>query len=570
MVKSRSAYAGAAFFMANGLKGMVVDAAESALVSRPSSADLASGVLPPKTRLGVADMSKATASQSLPKQCSADVASDVLPPKAVHGAAGPDMPKVGKLVEESAATWAAPRKAAPGLGGLLPSCLDSITNAAAMQRSDSGMVRGKTSRANSITSSSSLTDLKKSKKTSRSNSVASITSQSGTKKMHSCNVRAKQVQSTARLGESSLSLDMSKVGRAGSVKHSRSSSVSSSGSHLGPKEDHAVHDDAHSGRPDSICSDASQAAGKKLGVRSNSGSRLSTPTSAGQRRVGTTCFRKHNPKNTSMYSDARNAFGCLQDYNDAAALKTIAFMDHAEINTKDWLGRTLLHYAAAKGCIAVVQELLANERFHSINALDSMSRSALVAAAETGHSEICTALLDCPAFEQAEAKDIKGWTALHYASAVGHVEVIDCLLDHPAYKAAGVHQERGWTPLHCAFLHAHGDTIGKLQARTKMTVTSDTHTDVMSGVRASQAKQAARYAEEKLATEDALDRAHAERLAAAEEEEQKRLLQAAEEDSETHESSAAADSAQSRASRADSELGSLLASISKPAEAALA
>lgn len=420
MVKSSSTYPGLSLFLARGLNDRPVkaalEAAASPLPARPCSADLAGA---PKAAFSAASQDA---------------------PKAAPSAAGADTPKTGLLVKEPATAWVAPAPA-------------KVTCDSAIQKSVSGLLRSSTVRSNSTTSSSSLTDLKKSKKPSGSSSPASIAPQFGVEIVHS--------SSSSRKLSQVPKIDVSKAGR---------------------------RDDASSNRSESIYSDTSKAAGKKTLSRSNSGSRLCTPTPAGPRRVGTTCLRKHNPKGRSMYSDARNAFGCLQDYNITAALKRIALMDNVEINAKDWLGRTLLHYAAAKGCMEVVQELLANEKFQSLNSMDSMGRSALMAAAETGQSEVCKALLDSPAFEQAEAKDIKGWTALHFASSVGHVEVIDCLLDHPEYKAAGTNQERGWTPLHCAFMRGHAGTVQKLQARTKMKVTKDTHSDVVCGVRASQAK----------------------------------------------------------------------------------
>lgn len=98
------------------------------------------------------------------------------------------------------------------------------------------------------------------------------------------------------------------------------------------------------------------------------------------------------------------------------------------VDDKDDNGTTALHFAATKGKIEFVRELLNHNA--DANAEDHDNWTPLLCAAKEGHLEICQELLDREA--NIEHRDMGGWSALMWASYKGHTALALMLLERGA------------------------------------------------------------------------------------------------------------------------------------------
>lgn len=98
------------------------------------------------------------------------------------------------------------------------------------------------------------------------------------------------------------------------------------------------------------------------------------------------------------------------------------------VDDRDENGGTALHYAAAKGKLQFVRELINHGA--DVNAEDNDNWTALLCAAKEGHTDICIELLDHGAL--IEHRDMGGWSALMWATYKGHVQTVELLLERNA------------------------------------------------------------------------------------------------------------------------------------------
>ncbi|MGL9779767.1 MAG: ankyrin repeat domain-containing protein, partial [Wolbachia sp.] len=83
----------------------------------------------------------------------------------------------------------------------------------------------------------------------------------------------------------------------------------------------------------------------------------------------------------------------------------------ANVNAKDQIGRTPLHFAAENGHKDVVEFLLSNKA--DVNAVNKYEWTPLHFAAGNGHKEVVEALLKVEGIN-VNATDQSGWTPLHW------------------------------------------------------------------------------------------------------------------------------------------------------------
>ena len=125
-------------------------------------------------------------------------------------------------------------------------------------------------------------------------------------------------------------------------------------------------------------------------------------------------------------------------------------------DTVDLNGRTLLHTAAHKGDLHLVQLLLLKGA--NIEAADKSNQTPLNLAAKQGYSEVVSSLVEVGA--NVDNADEDGWTALRSAAWGGHVVVVSVLLSAGAsVNHADVDQR---TALRAAAWGGHEDIVTKL------------------------------------------------------------------------------------------------------------
>lgn len=123
------------------------------------------------------------------------------------------------------------------------------------------------------------------------------------------------------------------------------------------------------------------------------------------------------------------------------------------IHSRDTLGVSLLHLAAANGRKDVA-ELLLNNGLNA-NIPDNYRSTPLHMAATSGSREIVQLLLARGA--DARVTDNFGETPLHLAASNGHKDVAELLLAGNA--DVNVKDNNGWTPLHWAVGNNHKDVV---------------------------------------------------------------------------------------------------------------
>lgn len=125
-------------------------------------------------------------------------------------------------------------------------------------------------------------------------------------------------------------------------------------------------------------------------------------------------------------------------------------------DTVDLNGQTLLHTAAHKGDLHLVQLLLLKGA--NIEAVDKSKQTPINLAAKQGHAEIVSALVEVGA--NVDHADEDGWTALRSAAWGGHLSVVNVLLSAGAsVNYADVDQR---TALRAAAWGGHEEIVIKL------------------------------------------------------------------------------------------------------------
>ncbi|XP_008184045.1 kinase D-interacting substrate of 220 kDa B isoform X2 [Acyrthosiphon pisum] len=98
------------------------------------------------------------------------------------------------------------------------------------------------------------------------------------------------------------------------------------------------------------------------------------------------------------------------------------------VDDRDDNGATALHYAAVKGKLQFLRELI--NHGSDVNIEDNDNWTALICAAKEGHTDICAELLDHGA--DIEHRDMGGWTSLIWSSYCGYTNLANLLLDRGA------------------------------------------------------------------------------------------------------------------------------------------
>ncbi|KAL1496699.1 hypothetical protein AB1Y20_014292 [Prymnesium parvum] len=127
--------------------------------------------------------------------------------------------------------------------------------------------------------------------------------------------------------------------------------------------------------------------------------------------------------------------------------------NNANIQERDWLGLSPLHWAAENGREAAVRLLLENNA--DVTAGDNVGLSPLHYAAKKGHDGTVRLLLEKHADVTARSND--GNSPLHWAAVYGHEGVVRLLLEKNADIAAK--NNEGRTALDEALRNDHGATL---------------------------------------------------------------------------------------------------------------
>jgi ankyrin repeat protein len=130
------------------------------------------------------------------------------------------------------------------------------------------------------------------------------------------------------------------------------------------------------------------------------------------------------------------AHGAEINVHDAAAggdldkVKVLLKDNPDLVFSKDNVGMTPLHWAAAQGHKGVAELLLANKA--AVNAKDNVGRTPLHIAAYWSYEDVAELLLDNKA--EVNAKNAAGETPLHMAVAGGHADLAELLRRHGGHE----------------------------------------------------------------------------------------------------------------------------------------
>jgi ankyrin repeat protein len=136
----------------------------------------------------------------------------------------------------------------------------------------------------------------------------------------------------------------------------------------------------------------------------------------------------------------------------------------ADLEVTDDKGRTILHIAAAIGCMAIVKLLKPSKAM--VETLDVQGESPLSLSAFGGWLDVAEYLLGEEWKANLEITNYMNWTPLHHAAAEGHKDFVDLILDKGANPFARTRS--GHTPLSIACLRRE-DEIG-VRLLEKMTI----------------------------------------------------------------------------------------------------
>ena len=135
------------------------------------------------------------------------------------------------------------------------------------------------------------------------------------------------------------------------------------------------------------------------------------------------------------------------------------------------LGLSNLHLAAITGNTAIVQKLLMEGHVVDVDTKDGINRTPLHWAALQGHEPVVRSLLERGA--DVDIKDEEGWTALFQAAGNGHLPVVQLLLEKGA--EVDVKNENGHTALHEAAGGRHAAVVRLLLDRGFDVDVKDSH-----------------------------------------------------------------------------------------------
>eukprot|EP00795_Rhopilema_esculentum_P017434 gene17434-9036_t len=136
----------------------------------------------------------------------------------------------------------------------------------------------------------------------------------------------------------------------------------------------------------------------------------------------------------------------------------------ADINARDYYGATPLHYAAQRGNLMSVNELLTKQSI-DIEAKDRTQMTALHCACSNGSLEVVEVLIEHNA--DLRCTDEENIRPLHFAAMEGHIDIVK-LLFHAGEQTGGWHtlsrmildEDRdGQTALHLAVENGHIDIV---------------------------------------------------------------------------------------------------------------
>jgi ankyrin repeat protein len=157
--------------------------------------------------------------------------------------------------------------------------------------------------------------------------------------------------------------------------------------------------------------------------------------------------------------DIKGEFLCIAASNGHLEAVRALIKAGVNINTPDQSGRTPLVAAVQCGQLAVLQELMKENKIQENEDLE-LSRSLLILAAEWGHLDIVKYLIREGAEINYQCQD--GSTALMRASATGYTKVVKFLIEEGAKVD---HEDLGGaTPLVCAVEGGHIGVIRQLLA----------------------------------------------------------------------------------------------------------
>jgi ankyrin repeat protein len=131
-----------------------------------------------------------------------------------------------------------------------------------------------------------------------------------------------------------------------------------------------------------------------------------------------------------------------------------------DLEAKDKLGRTVLHWAAATGKEKLLASLICGTacKRANIDARNRRSKTALHLAAENHHPEIARILLEQGA--DCNARSDGAWAPLHIAAEKGYLDIIKLLSHHGANLNAET--TNGMTPLHWAATNGNVEVVKEL------------------------------------------------------------------------------------------------------------
>lgn len=163
--------------------------------------------------------------------------------------------------------------------------------------------------------------------------------------------------------------------------------------------------------------------------------------------------------------DASNNYG-LQVSGDDSTESLIMFLVErgGDVNIRDNYGMTPLHYAASKGNVTAVKELLQCDGIR-VDQVDTSGSTALHCAATDGVPEVVEALLEAGA--DVRAKDSEKMTPIHFACADGQINTVKVLFRHVekpqcTFTASEMLEDRnreGETALHAAVEGGYLDIV---------------------------------------------------------------------------------------------------------------
>ncbi|XP_065650592.1 uncharacterized protein LOC136078729 [Hydra vulgaris] len=147
----------------------------------------------------------------------------------------------------------------------------------------------------------------------------------------------------------------------------------------------------------------------------------------------------------------KNVFHIAVQENQLEALEFLLEQDILDkINDVDYVYKTPVHFAAAKGNVQAL-EMLINKNAH-INVRDNQERTPLHLAADQGHVS-CVKLIISTSSAEVNSTDAEGKTPLHLAASNNHRKVVELLVASGADVCLS--DNLGWSPLDYAARNGH-------------------------------------------------------------------------------------------------------------------